>query len=148
MSFFLGDFDLDFDHDFGFGDIFSLKGIIHFVIGVTLTLTLFGTASTVAVWAIAVAVGIAFVVILGWLYRFVYKSLKQEIDYEQEITNAPGEVYFYDEGIQCGEVTLTLEGTQKTLPFTSDNEEVKLRTGEKITVSGKRNDLKFIKKNS
>jgi len=146
LSFILGDLDIDTDLHFEFGhfdlgDLLSVKGMLHFIIGVTLTLTLFG-GGTLLVWALGVIVGIIFATVFGWLYRSLYKGLEQIVEYKQNFVDEPATVYYYDFKSQKGQARLTLEGATRELPFSSDTP-VDLKYGDAITLSGTRFNLKL-----
>lgn len=49
FSFIFGDIDIDIDGDLDFSDVISLKGILHFTIGSSLTLTTFGKITFLSV---------------------------------------------------------------------------------------------------
>lgn len=131
--------DLDSDVDLESSDLFSFKGLLHFVFGFTLTLTVMGYANIVSI-SVATAVGVVFFVGLLYLYRMVYK-LKQEMHYQEILDKVPGEVYFWSNEQSTGQVIVTLEGRATTLSLTSD---IPLKAGDKIIVSGTRKSVKFI----
>ena len=56
MSFFStdSDFDVDFDGELTIGDVFSFKGLVHFIFGTSLTLTVFDINPRQLVWSIGV----------------------------------------------------------------------------------------------
>ncbi|MDR1667286.1 MAG: hypothetical protein LBS03_06300 [Bacteroidales bacterium] len=137
VSLFFGDMDLDVHADgFLMGDIVSFKGLIHFCIGFSLTLTLMREFTIVSA-ALGTAAGIVFVVVLYFLYRFAIKALQQNIQYTNEIKEAEAEVYFWNEQSGIGEVFITLEGRPVTITLQCPKG-TQLEKGQKIKVSGTR----------
>jgi len=139
-SLLFGDMDLDADVDVGSGflvsDVISFKGLIHFTIGFSLTLTLMGEFSLVSA-SIGVVTGIVFVLILYYLYKTLYDQLQQRMKYTTEIIAMDAEVYFWNDKAKSGEVFITLEGRPVTVTLKS-NEENHFEKGQKIRVSGTR----------
>lgn len=87
--------DFDISSDFDMSDIFSFKGIMHFALGFSLIWALIGINTLIGI-ASAVICGAVFVVCLGWLYRFIYKRLGNEIQAEtlNDLVGRPGKIYF------------------------------------------------------
>lgn len=149
LSFFFGDSELDADIDsdldadlYGLStsDIISFKGILHFIIGFSLTLTLFGGVNLVSL-LIALLVGVSFTILLALLYRFIY-SLEQHQTYpDDKFENYHAEVIYFKQSNLSGECALTLNGKWTTLPLISD---IPLKYGDKIIVSGTKNFAKFV----
>ena len=79
MSLIFGDFDID--HDFDLGDVISFKGGIHFVLGFSLVLVVFGKTTFFTI-SLAIFVGLIFLIGLYWLYRFLYTKLGKVINCE------------------------------------------------------------------
>ena len=144
-SIFFGDMDFDTDVDleidsgFLFSDVFSFKGLIHFIIGFSLTLTLMGEFSFLSA-SVGVITGIVFVFVLYYLYKFVYQKLHQSIKYTTEINDMEAEVYYWDNKSKSGEVFITLEGRPVQISLVC-MEDVKFEKGQKIRVSGTRNSV-------
>ena len=142
-SIFFGDMDLDtdleIDSGFLFSDVFSFKGLIHFTIGFSLTLTLMGEFSILST-SIGVVAGIIFVLVLYYLYKFVYQKLHQSIKYTTEINDMEAEVYYWDNKSKSGEVFITLEGRPVQISLVC-TEDVKFEKGQKIMVSGTRSSV-------
>jgi hypothetical protein len=137
-SLFFGDFDLDLGVDGGFllSDIVSFKGLLHFVLGFTLSLTLFGGITTTSVIT-GVASGLVFVLALYYLYKLLHKRLQQKMEYKEEISEADAEVYFWSKEQKLGEVFITLEGRPVQVTLKSkDNTD--FENGQRIRVSGNR----------
>lgn len=137
ISFLFADFDVDVDTDFDISDIFSFKGIIHFIIGFTCVLTVTKNI-TALTYGIALVVGILFVLGLKWVYFYIYKNLKQEIKYVEYLDNVDAEVYYWDYLNQKGEVFVTLEGRKTLINIDNKIGFVNLKAGENIKVSGTR----------
>lgn len=144
-SFIIGDTDLDIDADLGMGDYLSLKGLLHFIIGFSLTLTVMGEVHFTSI-SIAVLVGAGFVFLLGFLYRFLYKNLRQEMKYQETVENQLAAIYYWDSANARGEVTLTLEGRATNVDFSASDPDIvkKLKSGDKVIVSGTRKHVHFV----
>ena len=142
VSIFFGDLDLNIDADvdtggglFG-GDIFSFKGLLHFSMGFSLTLTLMKEVTVTSV-SIGIIAGVVFVFVLYYLYKVTYTKLQQSIKYTDKIENMDAEVYFWNENRKIGEVFVSLEGRPVTITL-EGAEGLKLEKGQKIKVSGTR----------
>jgi hypothetical protein len=133
------EFDTDFDLDsdgFLLSDVVSFKGLLHFVLGFSLTLTLMQEVTLLTV-SIAVLVGSVFVFVLYYLYKLVYGKLQQSLKYTEEIKEMDAEVYFWNENQKIGEVFIILEGRPVTVTL-QGAEGMELEKGQKIKVSGTR----------
>jgi hypothetical protein len=146
-SFIFGEMDLDIDTDvdmdtggdfFG-GDIFSFKGLLHFAMGFSLTLTLMKEVTITSV-SIGIIAGVVFVFVLYFLYKMTYTKLQQSMKYTDEIVEMDGEVYFWNETRKIGEVFISLEGRPVTITL-EGAEGMKLEKGQKIKVSGTRKSV-------
>ena len=141
-SLFFGDIDMDSNADLDVGsgfllsDVFSFKGLIHFTIGFSLTLTLMNEFTLLSA-AIGVITGIIFVLVLYYLYKIVFEKLHQSISYTTEINDMEAEVYYWDNKSKTGEVFVTLEGRPVTITLECP-EGVDFEKGQKIKVSGTR----------
>jgi uncharacterized membrane protein len=140
-SLFFGEIDVELDVDSGFlfSDLVSFKGLLHFAIGFSLTLTLMQEVTLASV-AIGVIAGTVFVAILYYLYKFVYEKLQQNMKYTDEIKEMDAEVYFWNETQKIGEVFVTLEGRPVTITLQGAGG-IKLEKGQKIKVSGNRQSV-------
>jgi uncharacterized membrane protein len=144
-SLFFGDMDIDMDADLDVGsgfllsDVISFKGLIHFTIGFSLTLTLMGEF-TILSTAIGIATGIVFVLVLYYLYKFIFEKLRQSMKYTTEINDMEAEVYYWDNKRKTGEVFITLEGRPVTVTLECP-EDIKFEKGQKIKVSGTRHTV-------
>jgi len=149
ISLFMGDMELDVDTDvdissgFLLGDIISFKGLIHFTIGFSLTLTVMKEFSIVST-SIGLITGIVFVLALYYLYKFLIKNLQHSISYTHEIKDIEAEVYFWDNKMKIGEVFISLEGRPVTVTLKS-TEDIHLEKGQKIRVSGTRKSVQPLK---
>ena len=145
ISLFFGDVDMDFDADLGagsgflMGDVFSFKGLIHFTIGFSLTLSLM-KEFTLLSSAIGVVTGVVFVLVLYYLYKVVYSKLQQSMKYTTEIKDVEAEVYFWDNKKKTGEVFITLEGRPVTITLVCQGDII-FEKGQKIRVSGTRHSV-------
>ena len=146
-SLIFGGMDLDIDTDvdadtggnlFG-GDIFSFKGLLHFTLGFSLTLTLIKNVSIMSV-SIGIIAGIVFVFVLYYLYKIIYIKLQQSMKYTDKIEEMEAEVYFWNESQKIGEVFVSLEGRPVTITL-EGAEGMKLQRGQKIKVSGTRKSV-------
>lgn len=138
------DFDVDADVDIdggGFlgGDLFSFKGLLHFLMGFSLTLTLMKEVTVTSV-SVGIGAGLVFVFVLYFLYRFIYAKSQQSLKYTSEITEMDAEVYFWNENRKIGEVFVSLEGRPVTVTL-EGAEGMKLEKGQKIKVSGNRKSV-------
>jgi len=136
------DMDMDADIDSGFlmSDVISFKGLIHFAIGFSLSLTLmkeFTVTSTI----VGVVTGLVFVLVLYYLYKLFFEKLQQSMKYTTEINNMEAEVYFWDNQHKTGEVFITLEGRPVTVTFECP-EDIHFEKGQKIKVSGTRHSVR------
>ena len=142
-SIFFGDMDLDADLDAGSGfllsDVISFKGLIHFTIGFSLTLTLMNEFTLLSA-TIGTITGIVFVLVLYYLYKLLFEKLQQNMKYTNEISDVEGEVYFWDNKKKIGEVFLTLEGRPVTVTLVC-SKDVHFEKGQKIRVSGTRHSV-------
>jgi hypothetical protein len=139
VSLFFGEIDMDADisvDGFLLSDILSFKGLLHFAIGFSLVLTLMQEVTLFSV-ACSLVCGIAFVIVLYYLYKLVYEKLQQNMKYTDEIKEMDAEVYFWNETRKIGEVFITLEGRPVTVSL-QGAEGFKLEKGQKIKVSGTR----------
>jgi len=138
-----GDMDLDADVDVGSGfllsDVISFKGLIHFVIGFSLALTLMNGFTLLSATA-GVVTGAVFVLVLYYLYKTLFEKLQQSIKYTHEINDMDAEVYFWDAKSNTGEVFITLEGRPVTVTLKCEKD-VHFEKGQKIRVSGTRHSV-------
>ena len=145
-SLFFGDLDLDTDLDVGSGfmlsDVFSFKGLIHFTIGFSLSLTLMKGFTLLSV-TVGVITGVVFVLVLYYLYKFLFDKLQQNLKYTTEINDVEAEVYFWDDKSKIGEVFITLEGRPVTVTLKCQ-EDIHFEKGQKIRVSGTRQSVRPI----
>ena len=145
ISVFFGNMDVDMNADIDVGsgfmlsDVISFKGLIHFTIGFSLTLTLLKEFSLLSV-AIGVITGIIFVLVLYYLYKVIFEKLHQSITYTNEINDMEAEVYYWDSKSKTGEVFVTLEGRPVTITLEC-HDDVNFVKGQKIRVSGTRNSV-------
>jgi uncharacterized membrane protein len=137
--------DMGFDSDLDVGsgmllsDVISFKGLIHFTIGFSLTLTLMGEFTLLSA-SVGVVAGIVFVVVLYYLYKMIYEKLQHSIKYTAEINDMEAEVYYWDNKRNTGEVFITLEGRPVTVTLESP-EDISFEKGQKIKVSGTRHSV-------
>lgn len=137
-SLLFGGMDVDLDADVGtlLSDILSFKGLLHFCIGFSLTLTLMQEVSVFSI-GYGVITGLVFAVVLYFLYKFFYEKMQQSLRYTTEIKEMEAEVYFWDKTQRIGEVFVTLEGRPVTITIRCP-EGIDLKKGEKLNVSGTR----------
>ena len=144
-SLFFGGMDMDWDADlevgsgFVLGDLISFKGLIHFTIGVSLTLTLMDGFTLVSA-TVGVVTGIIFVLALYYLYKMMFVKLQQSVKYTHEINDMEAEVYYWDKKSKMGEVFVTLEGRPVTVTLKCE-EDIHFEKGQKIRVSGTRQSV-------
>jgi prepilin signal peptidase PulO-like enzyme (type II secretory pathway) len=131
--------DLDFDSGFVLSDFFSFKGLIHFIIGFSLVLTLMHGLTLLSA-SIGVVTGVVFVAVLYYLYKLVFEKLQHSMKYTNEIKDLDAEVYFWDEKSKIGEVFITLEGRPVTITLECPDE-IHFEKGQKIKVSGTRHSV-------
>jgi len=147
-SLIFGGIDIDLDTDletgsgFLLGDVISFKGLIHFTIGFSLSLTLMGEFSLLST-VVGVVTGIIFVLVLYYLYQFLFRKLQQNIKYTTVINDMEAEVYYWDDKMKIGEVFITLEGRPVTVTLKCP-EDVHFEKGQKIRVSGTRHSVQPI----
>ena len=84
-----------FDFDLEISDEFSFKGLLHFLVGFFVTLCCFDEISIASI-AAALIIGVMLMLSLGFLYRYGYKKLQEEIHYQQEIPKQLVEVYTWN----------------------------------------------------
>ena len=139
ISFIFGDVDIDTDLDFEVSDIFSFKGALHFILGMSLVLTIQDEITFASV-GVGLITGILFAFILGWFYGKAQKVLSHTLEYEQVLENREAEVYYWDFDSQTGQVFIQLEGRKTLVDLSAPKgEELKLSAGQQIKVSGSRN---------
>ena len=137
------DVDVDVGSGFLLGDLISFKGLIHFTIGFSLSLTLMGGFSLLSA-TVGVVTGTVFVLVLYYLYKTLFEKLQQNIKYTDVINDMEADVYFWDEKTKIGEVFITLEGRPVTVTLKCDDD-IRFEKGQKIRVSGTRKSVKPIK---
>jgi uncharacterized membrane protein len=133
------DADLDVGSDFMLGDLISFKGLVHFIIGFSLTLTLM-KGFTLLSASVGVVTGIVFVLVLYYLYKTLFEKLQQNIKYTHDINDMDAEVYFWNDKLKIGEVFVTLEGRPVTVTLKCE-EDIHFEKGQKIKVSGTRHSV-------
>ena len=142
-SLIFGGLDMEADVDVGSGfllsDVISFKGLIHFTIGFSLTLTLMNEFTLLSA-TIGTVTGIVFALVLYYLYKLLFEKLQQNIKYTTEINDMEAEVYFWDNKKKIGEVFLTLEGRPVTVTLVC-TEDIHFEKGQKIRVSGTRRSV-------
>ena len=147
VSLFLGDIDMDADIDAGsgflLGDILSFKGLVHFTIGFSLSLTLMKEFTLLSA-TVGVVTGSVFVLTLYFMYKFLFEKLQQSVKYTTEINEMDAEVYFWNEKSKIGEVFITLEGRPVTVTLKCEDD-IHLEKGQRIKVSGTRKSVKPIR---
>lgn len=139
LSFIGGELDIDTDTDLDSSDMLSFKGIVHFVFGFSLTLTVMGGVSLLSTF-VAVLVGVLFTVMLFYLYKYIYKHLRQEIIYETVIKETSAQVYYWDSELNKGEVVVKLEGRLVYMDAIS-TKNVDYQPGDTVVVEGTRNQV-------
>lgn len=139
LSFIGGELDIDTDTDLDSSDTLSFKGIVHFVFGFSLTLTVMGGVSLLSTF-IAVLVGVLFTVMLFYLYKYIYKHLRQEIICETVIKETSAQVYYWDSELNKGEVVVKLEGRLVYIDAIS-TKNVDYQPGDTVVVEGTRNQV-------
>lgn len=139
-SIFFGDLDIDLSGDFDVEDLFSFKGILHFLVGYSAVLTLWDSTS-LGIQFLAIAVGIALVALLSWVYKFVQTKLTSEILYTQEIKEAVGRIEWYNANTGNGSVVVMLNEGAISIPFVSEQ---KYKTGDIVKVSGNCQEVTII----
>jgi len=145
-SLFFGGMDIDLDTDldidgsgFLLGDLISFKGLIHFTIGFSLSLTLLEGFTLLSV-TVGVVTGMVFVLVLYYLYKFLFEKLQQNMKYTTDINDMEAEVYFWNDRLKTGEVFITLEGRPVTVTLNCE-EDIHFEKGQKIKVSGTRQSV-------
>ena len=97
LSWLVGDFDIDADLDVG--DIISFKGFIHFMMGFSGWMSAKGYITNSIEWydyLIALAIGIIFVIMLYYAYKFTFKlEHKPEILSGKDLIGYPARIYLY-----------------------------------------------------
>lgn len=131
--------EIDFDTDLDSSDILSFKGIIHFIFGFSLTLTVMKEVSLLSTF-IAVLVGMLFTVILFYLYKYIYKYLRQEMVYQNEIKDSSARIYYWNSELNKGQVVVTLEGRLVFIDAIS-TKDMKYKPGDTVKVEGTRNQV-------
>ena len=129
-------FELDFDLDIDSGDFMSFKGLIHFLFGFSLTLTIYNKVTLITL-SVASFVGIVSTMVLYAIYTFLYNKLKEERTYTNVLDNVDAVVIYYDSETKRGEIKVSLPEGVFNLPFTNKTED-DLKTNNIIKVSGDR----------
>jgi len=133
------DVDVTVGSDFLVSDVISFKGLIHFTIGFSLSLTIMGGISLQST-IVGVVTGSVFVFVLYYIYKFLFVKLQQNIKYTDEIIDMEADVYFWDNKSKIGEVFIILEGRPVTVTLKC-TEDIHLEKGQKIRVSGTRHSV-------
>lgn len=143
LSWIVGDTDLDVDFDgdadMDTSDIFSFKGLIHFLMGASGWLCLRDKFSGDVMWwdyLIAVACGIIFVIVLYYLYKLLMKlEQKPELLSGKELVNRKATIYLPLGKDKDGNYlyAITAENNLGTIELTakSSNE---YHTGDLVTI--------------
>ena len=76
MSIFFGDLDTDTDFDADLGSVVSFKGFTHFCIGMGWYMYI-SQGTDMMAYAIGIAVGLVFVLVLWFLYKKAYQLQKE-----------------------------------------------------------------------
>lgn len=85
--------DMDMEVDFGMGDFFSFKGLIHFGLGFTLTVALLGGNNPFD-YGYGIVVGVLFMILVYLLYSWMDKLESGE---PEPISNMVGKYVFIHE---------------------------------------------------
>jgi hypothetical protein len=133
--------DVDMDLDVDTGDFITFKGVIHFLFGFSLVLTLYDVVN-LSTLCLAVFTGFISMFSLYWLYSFLYRKLKEERTYTDVFDNVDAVVIYYDENTNRGEVKVILPEGCFNLPFVNNTDEI-LKANDVIQVSGTRQTLKY-----
>lgn len=131
--------EIEVDVDLGSSDMLSFKGIVHFIFGFSLTLTIMGGVSFLSTF-VAILVGLLFTIILFYLYKYIYTYLRQEIIYQYEIKDVSAQVYYWDSKLNKGEVVIKLEGRLVYIDAVSIKN-VDYQPGDIVMVEGTRNQV-------
>ena len=134
-------YELDFDLDVDSGDFMSFKGLIHFLFGFSLVLTLYKEV-TLLTLCFAIFVGFIAMFLLYGIYSWLYNKLKEERIYTEVFENVDAIVTYYDVETKKGEVKVSLPEGVFNLPFTNETDYV-LKANDVIQVSGERLFLKY-----
>jgi ABC-type transport system involved in multi-copper enzyme maturation permease subunit len=145
IALFFGSVDVDMNSDLDLGsgfmlsDVISFKGLVHFAIGFSLSLTLMKEFSLMSA-TVGTVTGIVFVLVLYYLYKMLFEKLQQSMKYTTDINNMEAEVYYWDDKRKTGEVFITLEGRPVTVTLKC-SEDIHFDKGQKIRVSGTRHSV-------
>lgn len=137
MSFFADlDMDADFDADGGMdtSDFISFKGVLHFLLGFCWTCVIYGTDKPWKI-ALAVAVGVIFLVSLVFVYKKIY-SLAQEKKFQspKEMIGTEAEINTFYNGM--GTIFLTFDGRRSEVNVRCDQN---LKSGDIVRITGYEN---------
>ena len=117
-----GDFDLDSDADLDVSDVVSFKGLTHFLMGASGWLSVKSLTTHHVVWydyLIAFALGVVFVVILYFVYKFLMTlETKPHVLSGRSLVGHTGRVYLVNgsDGGECTKYVITVDngiGTQE-----------------------------------
>lgn len=137
MSFFADmDVDADFDVDGGLdtSDFISFKGVLHFLLGFCWTCVIYGTDEPWKI-ALAVAIGIVFLVSLVFVYKKIY-SLAQEKNFQnpKDMIGTEAEINTFYNGM--GTIYLTFDGRRTEANVRCDQA---VKSGDIVRIVGYEN---------
>ena len=135
----LGDLDFDVDADsvmdFDLGSIFSFKGILHFLLGASMWLSLIRHFIGFIAWyhyIIAAVIGIIFAVVLFLLYVFLITQLSSENKLKQgaELIGTEGVVNWTVD--DYANVVISNNGERQTIDCVIKG--TKVKAGQRVTI--------------
>jgi hypothetical protein len=153
LSWIGGDFDVDMDvdTDLDLGDVVSFKGATHFLMGMFGWLSVKGFITHNIQWydyLIGFILGIIFVVILFYIYKFMMKlESKPTILFGEDLIGHQGTVYLKEyEDLDTGwkHYTITVNNGNGTVELSAISTK-SFRTGDSITIFDFENSYYLIK---
>ena len=136
-----GDFEIDADADLDLSDLVSFKGATHFLMGVSGWLSIKGLTTHNIEWydyIAAIALGLIFVVILYFVYKFMMSlEKKPQILTGKQLVGKDAKVYLttgYDSIDDMCKYIITVDNNVGTMEYPAKSKSVH-NVGDSVTIS-------------
>lgn len=155
LSWFLGDFDLDMDFDdvddFDPSIVFSFKGLLHFLMGVSSYLFLRANLSAIDKvngieqfglldYMFATVCGVIFVICLYFGYKLALKANQKPLTPEDLIDNSRGTIYL---NLNNGNYSVEAHTSAGTINVLAQSDQNDLLPGTEVILSQNKNTKKI-----
>ena len=136
-----GDFDIDADADIDLSDVVSFKGATHFLMGVSGWLSVKSYTTHNVEWydyIAAIALGLIFVVILYFVYKFMMSlEKKAQVLTGKQLVGKDAKVYLttgYDSIDDMCKYIITVDNNVGTMEYPAKSKSVH-NVGDSVTIS-------------